>query len=209
MQNLPTTSQKSLQAIKCVERYGNEASFLSTFNPGNQYIYCKNIERCFTGPAPTLRIVAEAYKDKIAEGWIAIQIRDLSEFAGCKDKLTTLQIDQIAKVILLNFAYLKVTEMMYFFVLFKSGRFGKFYGAVDGLVITEALQDFCQLRRDKLWEYEQKRQQAERLKEEQRQSENGITYQEWCEIRWLFNMGYEPERIRAELAEQRKQGNQE
>ena len=208
MRNLPITSQKSLQANRCIDRYGNESRFLSTFNPDKQYIYCKDIERCFTGTAPTLRIVAEAYKDKVAESWIAIQIKDLSEFAGCKDKLTTLQIDQIAKVILLNFSYLKVTEMMYFFVLFKSGRFGKFYGAVDGLVITEALQDFCQLRREKLWEYEQKRLRTEREREEKRKSENGITYQEWCEIKWLFNMGYEPERIRAELAEQRKQENE-
>ena len=204
MQNLPSTLQKSLQAIKCIERYGNGAEFLSVFNPDKQYIYCKDVERCFTGTAPTLKVVAEAYRDKVAESWLEIQIKDLSEFAGCKDKLSTQQIDQIAKVILMNFYYLKITEMMYFFVLFKSGKFGKFYGAVDGLVITEALQDFCQLRREKLWEYEQKRKRAERLKEEQRQSENGITYQEWCELRWLFNMGYEPERIRAELVEQRR-----
>lgn len=179
-----------------------------TFNPAKQIPYCRNVERCFIGTAPTLKVVEEVYGDRVAESWIAIQIRDLSEFAGCKDKLSTTQIDQIAKVILLNFAYLKVTELMYFFVLFKSGKFGKFYGSVDGLVITEALQDFCQLRRDMIWQFEQKRIQAERLETEKKHSERAMSYEEWCEVKWLFNMGYEPERIRAELAEQRRNGNQ-
>ena len=110
--------------------------------------------------------MTEAYGENITETWLEIQLRDLSEFAGCKDKLSIQQIEQIAKVIILEFSFMKATELMHFFILFKSGKFGKFYGSVDGLVITEALQEFREMRREKLWALEQKRQQIERAKQE-------------------------------------------
>lgn len=53
---------------------------------------------------------------------------------------------------------------MYFFLLFKSGKFGRFYGAVDGLKIMEALREFCDMRDEHISRYvmeEEKRKQAE------------------------------------------------
>ena len=102
---------------------------------------------------------------------------------------------------------MKATELMHFFILFKSGKFGKFYGSVDGLVITEALQEFREMRREKLWALEQKRQQIERAKQEAEHARNAMSFEEYQELKHLFNMGYESWRIKAELEEQRKQEN--
>lgn len=173
-----------------------------------QYKYCKDVNRCYIGKAPSLKVISEAYGENITETWLEIQLRDLSEFAGCKDKLSIQQIEQIAKVIILEFSFLKATELMHFFILFKSGKFGKFYGAVDGLVITEALQEFRQLRRERLWELEQKRAREERARRDAEYAKNAMSFDEWKELKHLFNMGYEPGRIKAELEEQRKQENQ-
>ena len=172
-----------------------------------QYKYCKEIDRCYTGKAPTLKVMSEAYGEHIAETWLEIQLRDLSEFAGCKDKMSIHQIEQVAKVILMEFGFMKATELMHFFILFKSGKFGKFYGSVDGLVITEALQEFREMRREKLWALEQRRQQIERARQDAEHAKNVMSYEEWQELKWLFNMGYEEWRIKEELAEQRKQEN--
>lgn len=207
-QNLPTISQKSSQAVSCIELFGNAEKFLCTFNPDMQYKYCKDVNRCYIGKAPSLKVISEAYGENITETWLEIQLRDLSEFAGCKDKLSIQQIEQIAKVIILEFSFLKATELMHFFILFKSGKFGKFYGAVDGLVITEALQEFRQLRRERLWELEQKRAREERARRDAEHAKNAMSFDEWQELKHLFNMGYEPWRIKAELEEQRKQENQ-
>lgn len=147
-----------------------------------QYLYCKDVNRCYIGKAPSLKVISEAYGENITETWLEIQLRDLSEFAGCKDKLSIQQIEQIAKVIILEFSFLKATELMHFFILFKSGKFGKFYGAVDGLVITEALQEFRQLRRERLWGLEQKRAREERARLEQQiadSKKNAVSYEEW------------------------------
>lgn len=113
------------------------------------------------GTAPSLVVVREAYGKGAAQSWLAFQLRDLSEFSGAKEKLGIAQIDDITEVILSQFAYLKVTELMHFFLLFKSGKFGKFYGAVDGLAIMEALREFIAERNDKVYRW--------RLEEEQRQ----------------------------------------
>ena len=206
-QNLPTTLQKSSLAVSCVELFGDAEAFLCTFNPDMQYKYCKDVDRCYIGKAPSLKIMTEAYGENITETWLEIQLRDLSEFAGCKDKMSIHQIEQVAKVILMEFSFMKATELMHFFILFKSGKFGKFYGAVDGLVITEALQEFRVMRREKLWALEQRRQQIERARQDAEHAKNVMSYEEWQELKWLFNMGYEAWRIKAELAEQRKQEN--
>ncbi|MBQ8805511.1 MAG: hypothetical protein IJZ68_03440 [Bacteroidaceae bacterium] len=205
---MPTISQKSSQAVSCIELFGKAEEFLCTFNPDMQYKYCKDVNRCYIGKAPSLKVISEAYGENITETWLEIQLRDLSEFAGCKDKLSIQQIEQIAKVIILEFSFLKATELMHFFILFKSGKFGKFYGAVDGLVITEALQEFRQLRRERLWELEQKRAREERARRDAEYAKNAMSFDEWKELKHLFNMGYEPWRIKAELEEQRKQENQ-
>ena len=206
-QNLPTISQKSSQAVSCIELFGKAEEFLCTFNPDMQYKYCKDVDRCYIGKAPNLKVMTEAYGENITETWLEIQLRDLSEFAGCKDKLSIQQIEQIAKVIILEFGFMKATELMHFFILFKSGKFGKFYGSVDGLVITEALQEFREMRREKLWALEQKRQQIERAKQEAEHARNAMSFEEYQELKHLFNMGYESWRIKAELEEQRKQEN--
>lgn len=189
----------------CIGRYKTGKEFLLTFNPGRQFAVSRHKDRCFTGFAPTLFVLAEAFGANVAHSWLAIQIRDLSEYAGSREKLSTEQIDQITKTVSLAFGYLKVTELMYFFFLFKSGKFGHFYGAVDGLVITESIREFLTLRSRELDRIE--REERERLKAEQdeREAPFRISYEEWKELRWLFNMGYEPERIRKELEQQRKE----
>ena len=200
---MPATSQKSSRAVECIEKYGNKMHFLELFNPDMQYKYCSNLERCYTGKAPTLSVVAEAFGENVATSWIAIMLRDLSEFAGCKDKLSTSQIDHLERLIMLNFSYMKVTGLMHFFVMFKSGKFGKFYGAVDGLVIMDALQDFAKMRNEFIHEMETRRQKEEKERADREHSMRVVTYEEYQELKWLYNMGYEPWRIKAELEEQR------
>ncbi len=175
-----------------------------------QYSYCADLQRVYMGKAPTLSVLNEAFGKNITETWLAIQIQNLSEFSGVKDKIDTTQIDMLAKVIIATFHYLKVTELMHFFLLFKSGKFGKFYGAVDGLVITEALQDFCRERNNKIFLFEQEERKRKEEIERERQdkevarfrallAEYDISPIEWVRNRDLFNGNLTPEQIKAAL----------
>lgn len=185
----PTSKQNF--AVQVRNRYGNESEFLTLFNPSKQNEYCRRLERCFTGGAPSLNLLEIAYSPAVAESWIECQLKDLSEFSGCKEKLTVQQIEQIGQTICLHFGDFKVTELMIFFQRFKAGQYGKFYGAVDGLVVTEALQEFRPERIDylkKLQRNIEKRERDHLERERLNRSKDLMTKQEWDEIKWLFNM---------------------
>lgn len=174
----------------CRERYGSAGDFLKTFNPSMQRAYCRDLERVFMGAAPSVTTLAQAYGRQVAESWLALQLRDLSEFSGCRDKLTLAQLGELSAVIAQTFGHFKVTELMYFLQLFKAGRWGKFYGAVDGLAITAALHSFARERMETIHRYRIADERAARQAEEEqhrrdlaafhaRLDAEGITLQEW------------------------------
>lgn len=176
--------------------YPTSEALLLSFNPDAQIACVEHEDRCFIGMAPTLHEIRLTYGGLTSEMWLEIQLRDLSEFAGCREKMSEVQIERTAQTIILHFGFLKITELMVFFQQFKAGMYGKFYGVVDGLVITEALQGFMKFRADKLRSIETARQkEAERIRtqERERQLASGelLTLQEWNELSWLFNLGYE------------------
>lgn len=206
-----TTSQESSAVAACRERYKTGENFLTLFNPGMQCDYCKDLRRVYMGKAPTLDELGDAFGKDITESWVAIQVRDLSEFSGVNNKISIEQIDMLAKVITATFHGLKATELMHFFLLFKGGKFGKFYGAVDGLAITEALQEFCHQRNERIWQYEdeerKRKEDAERERHEGEVArfralcdEYGVTPTEWTRNQELFDGTLSPEEIKAELA---------
>lgn len=210
--------QENSAVVACRETYKTSENFLRLFNPDMQYDYCVNIKRVYTGKAPTLRVLNDAFGKNVTEAWLAIQIRDLSEFSGCKDKLDIEQIDKLAKVIIASFKHLTVTELMHFFLQFKSGKYGKFYGAVDGLVITEALQDFCRERNEILHSiYEEERKRETEIEDEKRRkavakfhaflAEHGCSISEWLANKDLFSGKYTTEQIKAELSRRREKHN--
>lgn len=165
--------------LDCKRRYKDAKTFMTTFNPSNQVVYASYKDRCFTGNAPSLSVVSQSFGKDVVEGWVAIQIKDLSEFAGCKDKMLVAQIQETARIIASCFYYLKVTEIMYFFYLFKSGYYGKFFGSVDSIMITESLRRFISYRNDEIDRIE--KQTAMRRMESQwdSQSNKAISYEEY------------------------------
>lgn len=132
-----------------------------------------------------------AYSDDLVESWLEIQLYDLAEFSGCKEKQSAYQRIETARLIITNFYFLKVTELMYFFQLFKSGSFGRFYGVVDGLVIMESLRKFLSIRMDEIAKAERQRLEAEKAARMAMWEKEALTRSEYEELKWLFNMGYE------------------
>lgn len=157
-------------------------NFLNTFNPSEQARFSAFPTRCITGKAPSLVKVKQLHGEQTMITWLEIQLFDLSEFAGCKEKLTTRHVKEIAWLIFNKAYFLKVTELMLFFSLFKSGEYGHFYGSVDGMRILEALGDFL------AWRWSEKGRidaQAEREQREQEEAENRKHSISWDEYKKL------------------------
>lgn len=143
------------------------------------------------GSAPVLSRLRVAYSEELVESWLEVQLYDLAEFSGCREKQSIAQRIETARLIITNFYYLKVTELMYFFQLFKSGFFGKFYGVVDGMVIMESLRRFLTIRMNEITKAERERLDAEKSARMSMWEKEAITKSEYDELKWLFNMGYD------------------
>lgn len=152
---------------------------MRTFAPKNTFAYCSDLRRVYMGTAPTLKTLGAAYGDALPDVWVSTQIHALSEDCGCKDKMTPQQVRSTARTIVAVFGYLNVVELMHFFLLFRAGEYGRFYGSVDGLVITEALQAFVRQRRDRISGFEAEAEAEKRKAQWERQRKYAISYEEW------------------------------
>lgn len=170
-QSLCVGSQR--MTLEC--KYGSRGDFLSRYNPDAQRVLCKNAENCITGDYPTLVTLNNGYGANTAFAWLVPQLYNLSEFCGCKDKLQGRPLEECADVIAQEFYYLKISELMLFFYRFKTGRYGRFYGAVDPLVITTALREFLIDRASAYARHEREEQARQRMEWEK----EAVSYEEY------------------------------
>lgn len=163
---------------------------MSLFIPEEQAKFARNAPKCFMGDCPTIADTRAIWGERVSLTWLENQLLDLSEYAGTGNKLNLFQIEDLARIMLQEFYYLKLSEFMLFFAYFKAGRYGTFFGSVDPLVITTALQKFKNDRLQYIASLEQIEQEQKRNKQPRNDPEC-LTYSEWQELKWLFNMGYE------------------
>ena len=172
---MPQISSRGYLRETMVRRYGDRERFMLTFTCSHEKVYCRHAERCVLGNAPTLSLMNAAYGRNTSAAWTVPLLTDVSEFCGCKDKLSDGQLEELAYIITAEYGYLKVTEVMLFCWWFKSGRYGRFYGSVDPFVITAALRDFMR-DRSLIIAREESRREAARQKEWKARA---VSYEEW------------------------------
>lgn len=172
MRQLSPTLQRKTTAV--LAKYGTRENFLQVLNPSTQVLAARNPERAFFGKAPTLGVLKKTYGENAATMWLLPQLYDLCEYTGAK-KMDAQQATMLAEVIAQEYGFLKVSELLMFFFRFKAGAYGRFYGAVDPLVITSALKEFM---REREWAYQQH--EAE-LQEQERKEQDKIPRSTWEE----------------------------
>lgn len=124
--------------------------FLQTFNPTLQVVAARNEDQAHTGNAPTLAQTRNAFGRNVAEIWVSIQLNDLSEFAGVREKINPRQMDEVAAMIVDQAGHYKVSELLLFFNRFKRCKYGQLYGVVDPMKIMDALATFDKERTEEL-----------------------------------------------------------
>ena len=157
----------SASCIELRKRFGEDGwVLLQSYRPEVQVAVSRDVERAHLGNAPTLRVVAGSYSDRLAEMWVELQLNDLSEFAGCRGKLSPAQVAELARIIIQTYGHLRLTELMLFFQRFKRCEYGHFYGTVDPMVIMGALREFAGQRVAVLDTVRQRREREEKRREE-------------------------------------------
>lgn len=183
---LPQVSQQLSPALQqktmlVREQFGNKAEFLTKFNPSTQIAAAKNTEWAFFGNSPSLVIMNKTYGENMATMWLMPQIFDLVVYCNSKGTLNEQQIQFLAEAIANEYFYLKASELLLFFYRFKLGKYGQFYGVVDPMRVTMALEEFIKERNQALAKKEREAEEAERAK----WAENAVSAQEYCR-----QMGY-------------------
>lgn len=148
---------------------------MTVFTPDKQGVL--EATTAIMGNYPTLADFRMAYGRNAVEAWLMIQLNDLSEYAGVKLKLTTMQLEETARTIIAEYYHLKLTEIMLFLRYCKCGKYGKFYGSVDPMVITSALPKFFKERNAIIDKAQGEAHQ--RQLDEWRNDPNNITYNEY------------------------------
>ena len=176
---LPLQRISELREIR--SKYGSRQQLMATFAVDQQAAHTAThrLHRCFMGTAPTLVDVDQAFGEGTGEEWLTYQLAELSEFCGVQTKMLPGQLMRLASIIRNGYYDLKLTELEVFFSWFKLGRYGRFFGAVDPLVITTALREFRR-ERDRIHEgYE--REEARRRREAALSSPTAMTREEYDE----------------------------
>ena len=182
---LSTTKQQELShglTVKIQEvmtTYGNKNDFMRSFNPNVQHEICKDADGCYLADVPTMALMRTTYGDNVPVMWLIAQLADLSTYCGVREKMTERQMEECARLIVENYSYLKVTEILLFFHRFKSWKYGSFYGTVDPSRILEALSLFRAERSDALNRLEL----AERERKREEHSKGAITHEEWLRLK--------------------------
>ena len=154
----PKSSQETMTKMSAVfsEKIMHDYSPLLCQEYASKYL-----DRCFSGTAPTLTRLRLA-SPGTEKTWLEAQISYLNTFCGTEKKMDNLQIDAISNAFVNSYGYIKLTELMVFFANIASGKFGKFYGAVDPMQIMTNFCEFMKYRSVMLDKIESERRSAER-----------------------------------------------
>lgn len=108
--------------------------------------------------------------------WLLPQILDLVVYSNSKGTLNEQQATFLAEAIAQEYYYLTASELLLFFYRFKTGRYCRFYGVVDPMMIMQALETFFKERCIAIAKHESELADAERAEH----ARTAITPQEYC-----------------------------
>lgn len=161
----------------------NLAKFLSKFAPDTQVVYTCDVTMCIMGDSLTLSQIDKEFGKNASSLWLVPQLTDLSEFCNVQNSLSEKHIITLAQLIVAEYHYLKVSELMLFFRNVKTGNYGKFYGAVSPIDIMVALRQFIKERNLII----EKAETIKREKALEEWSKGTVTYEEYIESKLLTN----------------------
>jgi len=150
---VPKSNPMSPALLKRTEivrtEYGDYQQFLVRFNPKIQEViqsYGSNYVSVNEMKYPSMAILGHTYTNEAIIEWVKIQFFDLNNFVGVKEKLLPPQINQLSSLFFYDCYFLNIAEVAMFFLKYKLGAFGEFYGVVDPLKIMTAKVQFLNER---------------------------------------------------------------
>lgn len=193
----------NLKQRALLTKYPDPAQFIMDYNPDLQFkiVKCKasHSDLAMNLSIPTLGLLASTYGDETPVEWLKIQFGTLNDFAEVSAKMGNDQLQELAEIFISEYYYINAAEICFFIARFKSGKYGRFYGAIDPMKITSAMLDYIKERRIDIERYEREQYRVQREREIEERGNNRISYAEYLEReRKLVEAGDENAKKRAE-----------
>lgn len=184
--NAPVRQQRRLNnSLTLADNDSAFVAFCTRYAPGTLPALNITDVECVMGDYPALSELNIQFANKNAgTAYLLCHINNINEYAGTDKKMDVQQRVECAATLYELLYHLKVTEVMLFFQRFKSGRYGKFYGAVDPMIIGQAAWQFL-TERNRLLEKAEAIKQREHERDEVEHADNCITrdeYRRLCEL---------------------------
>ena len=146
-----------------LQTYGSRENFMKVFDPMLQLTAGRDPEHAILSEkAPSLVVMKKAYGDNFPVMWLMQQILELVVYSNSKGTLNDYQA--------------KASELLLFFYQFKTGKYGRFYGVVDPMMITQALEVFVTERKRVIEQSEKAQERAEQAE----WAKTKVSPEEWC-----------------------------
>ena len=201
--NLPVAMQQLspdvLQKTMLVrQNYGSRSEFITKLNPSTQLAVGRMGDQAHFDGSPSLAILRKTYGEGFPTTWLLPQIFDLVVYSNSKGTLNEQQAEFLAEAIAQEYFFLTSSELLLFFYRFKLGKYGHFYGTVDPMRITQALNEFCDERVHAI----AKREKEEEKRRHAKESKNAkpINCEEYCRLKGYPTMHSVHEIIFHEMA---------
>lgn len=152
---------------------------LIKYAPNIQTKVCNDAERCVLANTPTLAEINRDYDKLAAVAWLIPQLTNIAEFSNCQATLNKNQIRECAEMIVAEYYYLKLSELLLFFYRFKQSRYKQFYGFVSPMAILSSLPAFIR-ERNTILEKDEAIKREERYKENK---EKAVSYEEYLKLK--------------------------
>jgi len=158
--------------------FGSRENFTKVCGPMAQLVVGRNPKLAILSEkSPSLLVMKKAYGDNFPVAWLMEQILELVVYSNSKGTLNDYQAEFLANTIVNEHYDLKASELLLFFYQFKVGKYGHFYGVIDPMRITIALDEFCDERERVI---EQHRKEVEKAQAAMETKLPSVKPEEWC-----------------------------
>lgn len=126
------------QTLPLLVRFPSFSDLVTAYSADKMLRFAQYPEKCYFGTAPTLGKVNAAYGNSASVQWLMAVLSYVGE-THLGRKMSPGQQEFCARLVVNNYPYLKLTELMLFLSRFLSGAYGRYY--VDTPSIMTALRD--------------------------------------------------------------------
>lgn len=128
--------------------------FIKAYEPANMWRYAVEEDRCHIGNGHTIAQAVQEFGIKAVYTVFQRLLSDFVSFNHSQQVINDAQMNELAAVIVTEFRFLKVPELILFFAKAKAGRFGKFFNSIYPMDITTQLCEWekvCNQRQGELF----------------------------------------------------------